>query len=213
MSELWQAIAVSIYCSVAATALCAVTGVPAGCFLAMTEFRGKRLVSGLLNTLLSLPTVIVGLAGYMLMSRRSVLGPLHLLFSPTAIIIGEFILAMPIMIVFSHAAVASVEPSARETASMLGASRFRIARMLVSEARFGIMAALAATFGRLIGEVGIAMMLGGNIAGYTRTMTTAIALEASKGEIGLGLKLGGVLLLIAVVINLAMRYLQGRGGQ
>ncbi|MBN1129893.1 MAG: ABC transporter permease [Chitinispirillaceae bacterium] len=210
MSELLSAIHVSLYVSLVATLLCAIVGIPLGCLVALTAFRGKQAVLAVLNTLLSLPTVVVGLLGYMLLCNRSPLGGLHLLFTPGAIIVGEFILALPIMIVFSHAAITAVDPAARETAAILGASKARTVRMLVSEARFGIMAAVAAVFGRLIGEVGIAMMLGGNIAGFTRTMTTAIALEASKGEVVLGLKLGAILLLIAVAVNLLLRRLQGR---
>jgi len=210
MIELWPAITVSLYVSTAATALCAVAGIPLGCLIASASFPGKRLLLGILNTLLSLPTVVVGLLGYMLLCRKSALGGLNLLFTPEAIIVGEFILALPIMIVFSHSATAAVDPAARETARILGAGKWRTMLMLVSEARFGIMAAVAAAFGRLIGEVGVAMMLGGNIAGYTRTMTTTIALEASKGEVMLGLKLGVILLLLAVGVNVVLRYLQGK---
>jgi tungstate transport system permease protein len=211
MNELWSAISVSLYVSIVATVLCAIVGIPLGSLIALTQFRGKQALLAVLNTLLALPTVVVGLLGYMLLCSRSPFGALHLLFTPGAIIVGEFILALPIMIVFSHAAIAAVDPAARETAVILGVSRSRTVRMLVSEARFGIMAAVAAVFGRLVGEVGIAMMLGGNIAGFTRTMTTAIALEASKGEVILGLKLGAILLLIAVAVNLLLRRLQGRG--
>jgi len=209
MTELWHATGVSLYCSVIATALCAVIGIPSGCLLAMVEFRGKRIILDIFNTLLSLPTVVVGLLVYLLLCRRSFLGPLGLLFTPSAIIIGEFMLALPLMIVFTHSAVAAIDPAARETAKVLGAGWRTTAQMLVSEARFGIMAAVAAVFGRLVGEVGIAMMLGGNIAGYTRTMTTTIALEASKGEVALGLKLGGMLMLIAVAVNVIIRRMQG----
>jgi tungstate transport system permease protein len=210
MIDLWSAIGVSLYVSVAATILCAAAGIPLGCLIASATFTGKRPLLAVLNTLLSLPTVVVGLLGYMLLCRRSPIGGLNLLFTPEAIIAGEFILALPIMIVFTHSAVAAVDPAARETALILGAGKARTMRMLVSEARFGILAAVAATFGRLIGEVGVAMMLGGNIAGYTRTMTTTIALEASKGEVILGLQLGGVLLLLAVGVNVILRYLQGK---
>ncbi|MBN2036431.1 MAG: ABC transporter permease [Chitinispirillaceae bacterium] len=210
MSDLGSAVCISLYTSTVATSFCAAAGIPLGCAIALHSFPGKRLVVGLLNTLLSLPTVVVGLLGYMLLCRSSPLGSLHLLFTPEAIIIGEFILALPIMIVFTHAAVAAVDPAAQETARLLGAKGFRLFFLMVSEARFGIMAAVAAVFGRLIGEVGIAMMLGGNIAGFTRNMTTTIALEASKGEVTLGLKLGGILLLLAVSVNLVLRYLQGR---
>jgi tungstate transport system permease protein len=211
MNDISSAVLISLYVSVAATILCAAAGIPLGCALGVREFTGKRLLICLLNTLLSLPTVVVGLLGYLLLCRKSVFGPLHLLFTQSAIILGEFLLALPIMVVFTHTAIAGVDKTAKETARTLGASDFRIMTMLITEARFGILAAVAATFGRLVGEVGIAMMLGGNIAGYTRTMTTAIALEASKGEIAVGLKLGGILLLIAVGVNVLLRFLQGKG--
>ena len=209
-NQFWSAIFISLYASTAATVLCTIIGIPLGCGLALSHFKGKHLTLSLLNTLLSFPTVVVGLIVYLLICRNSVLGGLHLLFTPEAIIFGEFILALPIMVVFSHSAVASIDPTARETAILLGVNAPRLFLMLISEARLGIIAAIAATFGRLIGEVGVAMMLGGNIAGYTRTMTTTIALEASKGEVLLGLQLGGVLLLLAVVVNLLLRYLQGK---
>jgi len=212
MTELQSAVWVSITVSLSATALCALAGLPAGCLLALRDFAGKRAVLALLNTLLALPTVVVGLVGYLLLCRRGPLGPLHLLFTPGAIVFGEFILALPIMVVFAHAAVAGVDRAARDTARTLGAGPAALAWTLLSEARFGILAAVAATFGRLVGEVGIAMMLGGNISGYTRTMTTAIALEASKGQAGPALQLGGVLLAIAVAVNVVLRVLQGQAG-
>jgi tungstate transport system permease protein len=210
MNELWSAVSVSLHVSLIATLLCAAVGIPLGCAVALTRFHGKQALLAVLNTLLSLPTVVVGLIGYLVLCSRSPFGGLHLLFTPGAIIFGEFILALPIMVVFSHSAFVALDPAARETAQVLGAGKWLTMRMLVSEARFGILAAVAAVFGRLVGEVGIAMMLGGNIANFTRTMTTAIALEASKGEIILGLKLGAILLLIAVGVNLLLRRLQGR---
>jgi tungstate transport system permease protein len=162
---------------------------------------------------MAIPTVVVGLFVYTLIARRAPLGSLGLLFSVPAMIIGQALLALPIMVVLAHTTFAAVERGARETALTLGAGPGAVTMTLVREARFGLMAAVAATFGRLIGEVGISMMLGGNIAGYTRTMTTAIALETSKGEFMLGLKLGFILLAIALLVNLGLRYFQGLGDE
>jgi tungstate transport system permease protein len=210
MNDAFSAVAVSLSVSIASTALCAVVGIPAGCALAMIPLRGKGIVLGMLNTLLSLPTVVVGLLVFLLICRGSIFGDLHLLFTPWAMILGQFVLALPIMTVFSHSALNNLDKAVAETARMLGAGHFDTAITIIREAKFGIMAAVAATFGRLVGEVGIAMMLGGNIAGYTRTMTTTIALETSKGELSVGLKLGCILLMIALIVNIGLRHLQGR---
>jgi tungstate transport system permease protein len=206
MNSFVSAILVSLKVSLAATLLCIVVGIPLGCAIAISRFGGKNILLSFLNTLLAVPTVVVGLFVYFFICSQSPLGRFHLLFTPGAIIIGQFILALPIMVVFSCTAVAAVERSALETAKMLGAQKVRAFATLIAEARFGILAAIAATFGRLIGEVGVSMMLGGNIAGYTRTMTTTIALETSKGEFALGLHLGSVLLAIALIVNFALRY-------
>jgi tungstate transport system permease protein len=213
MSDLLSPILVSIETACAATFVCVLVGVPCGYVLAVRRFRGRQPLITVLNTLMAIPTVVVGLFVYTLIARRAPLGSLGLLFSVPAMIIGQALLALPIMVVLAHTAFAAVERGARETALTLGAGPGAVTMTLVREARFGLMAAVAATFGRLIGEVGISMMLGGNIAGYTRTMTTAIALETSKGEFMLGLKLGFILLAIALLVNLGLRYFQGLGDE
>jgi tungstate transport system permease protein len=210
MNNLASAVTVSLQVSLTATALCAAVGMPLGCLIAVSAFRGKTALISVLNTLLALPTVVVGLFAYFLLCNRSPLGNMRLLFTPWAIVIGQFVLALPIMVTFSNTAVAGIQATARETAQTLGASSGAVLMTLISEARFGIMAAVAATFGRLVGEVGVSMMLGGNIAGYTRTMTTTIALETSKGEFALGLKLGAILLIIALAVNVCLQYLRHR---
>ena len=210
MNGFLSAIAVSLRVSFSATLLCVLFGIPLGCTIAVSCFKGKNILLSFLNTLLAIPTVVVGLFVYFLLCARSPLGTMRLLFTPSAIIIGQFVLALPIMVIFSCTAVSSIDKSARETAKTLGARKTQAFFTLVSEARFGILAAIAATFGRLVGEVGVSMMLGGNIAGYTRTMTTTIALETSKGEFALGLQLGAALLAIALIVNFALRYLKGR---
>jgi tungstate transport system permease protein len=212
MSDLFSAVRVSLLVSSSATVLCAVVGVPLGALLALREFRGKGAVVTVLNMLLAVPTVVVGLLVYAMICRGSVLGRYQLLFTPGAIVLGQFVLALPIMVAFCHSAVAGVEHGARDTAVTLGAGGPLLVWTLLSEARFGVLAAVAAAFGRVIGEVGVSMMLGGNIAGYTRTMTTTIALETSKGEFGLGIRLGVILLLIALGVNALLRFLQGKAG-
>jgi tungstate transport system permease protein len=210
MNDLFIIILTSLKVSLAATLICSIFGIPAGYFIAVNRFRGKQTLITVLHTLLSVPTVVIGLFVYSLICNGSLLGNFRLIFSLAAIIMGQVILALPIMVVYAHTAITAVDRSARETALTLGASQLMVTRTVIREARFGLVAAFAATFGRLIGEVGISMMLGGNIYGYTRTMTTAIALETSKGEFALGLQLGVVLLVIALMVNLIFRHFKGK---
>ncbi|MBD3327482.1 ABC transporter permease subunit, partial [candidate division KSB3 bacterium] len=160
--------------------------------------------------LMALPTVVIGLFGYSLISRRGPLGTLELLFTPTAMVMGQIVLAMPIIMALTISAVQGVDPRVRRTATVLGASPFQSALAMVAEARFALMAAIITGFGRVIGEVGASMMLGGNIKGYTRNLPTAIALETSKGEFGFGLALGIILMTVALCVNFLMRFLQSR---
>jgi tungstate transport system permease protein len=154
--------------------------------------------------------VVIGLVLYGLLSRQGPLGAWGLLFTPAAMIVGQTVLAAPIVANYTLAAVAGADPRIMTTALTLGAGRFRAVWQLLLEIRFGIIAAVVAGFGRVIAEVGVAMMLGGNIRGYTRTMTTAIALETSKGEFAFGLALGIVLMAVALVVNLFLNLLQQR---
>jgi len=203
-----RAAAVTLEVSFAATLIASLAGLPAGYLLAVGRFRGRGLAIASVQTLLGLPTVVIGLLAYGFISRRGPLGFADLLFTPSAIVVGLVVLALPIVIVFGMTAVASVDARARETALTLGASTARAAWAVVREARFGLVAAVLAGFGRVASEVGIAMMLGGNIEGYTRTLTTAIALESTKGEFGFGIALGAVLMAILFATNLLSRLLQ-----
>ncbi|HEY7745535.1 MAG TPA: ABC transporter permease, partial [Desulfuromonadales bacterium] len=160
--------------------------------------------------LMALPTVVVGLVLYGFLSRQGPLGVWGFLFTPVAMIIGQIVLSVPIVANYTVAAVAGADPRIMNTALTLGAGRLRAAWQLLLEVRFGVMAAVVAGFGRVIAEVGVAMMLGGNIRGYTRTMTTAIALETSKGEFAFGLALGLVLMTVALFVNLFLNLLQQR---
>jgi tungstate transport system permease protein len=201
---------VSLYTSSCAIVIAALLGVPIGLWLGLNRFRGRQLLLALLNTLMALPTVVVGLLLFGLLSRQGPLGPLGLLFTPVAMIIGQTVLATPIVANLVLAAVTGADQRIIDTALTLGASRLQAAIQLLREIRFGVMAAVIAGFGRVIAEVGVAMMLGGNIRNSTRTMTTAIALETSKGEFAFGLALGILLLSIALLVNLFLNVLQQR---
>lgn len=200
----------SLRVAVSATMIAAVLGIPLAYFVATREFKGKGALLTLFNTLMALPTVVVGLFCYSFLSRKGPLGFLDLLFTPSGIIIGDVILAFPLIVGLTIAAVHSVDPRARMTAASLGASPRQASITILAEARFGLMAALFNGFGRVVAEVGSAMMLGGNIRGYTRTITTAIALETSKGEFAFGMALGIILLTVALSVNLTFRRLQAR---
>ncbi|WP_020676725.1 ABC transporter permease [Geopsychrobacter electrodiphilus] len=200
----------SLYTSSCSILFAALVGIPAGLWLGIDRFRGRRLIITLLNTLMALPTVVVGLVLFGVFSRQGPLGSLGLLFTPWAMIAGQTVLATPIVANYVLAAVNGSDPRIMGTVITLGASRFQAANQLLKEIRFGVMAAVIAGFGRVIAEVGVAMMLGGNIRGVTRTMTTAIALETSKGEFAFGLSLGIVLLSVALVVNLFLNLLQQR---
>lgn len=209
-SEVLTTVGVSLYTSAIAIALASIVGIPFGTVVGLGKFTGRRVVLTCLNTLMALPTVVVGLVLFGLFSRQGPLGPLGLLFTPWAMIAGQTVLAAPIVANYTVAVVSGADPRILPTAMTLGAGRINALISLLREVRFGIIAAVVAGFGRVIAEVGVAMMLGGNIRGLTRTMTTAIALETSKGEFAFGLALGVVLLVVALVINLFLNVLQHR---
>lgn len=207
--DMLEIVSVSMMVSSIATILASIIGLPIGYLVATHRFPGRRLATTTLNTLLALPTVVVGLVVYAMLSRRGPIGFLDLLYTPAAMIVGETILAIPIVAAFTVSALHGIDRRVRDTALTLGATSTQVARTRVLEARFGILAAVVASFGRVIAEVGAAMMLGGNIRGSTRTMTTAIALETSKGEFGLAMALGIILLIVAFAANILFHWLQG----
>ncbi len=209
-AELYAIVLVSLKVASSSTLIASFLGIPAGFAIAFKEFPGKRTVITILNTLLALPTVVVGLFVYAFISRRGIFGPLDLLYTQKAIIIGQVILIIPIVTTFTIAAISHIDDRYRKTAMTLGATTFQTAIVIFREGRFGIMAAVIASFGRVIAEVGISMMLGGNAKGFTRTMTTAMALEYDKGEFILAVALGVILLMISFTVNLFFNYLQGR---
>ena len=208
--EVMGVLLLTLRVSVVSAAISALIGVPAGFIIGVSRFKGRSLVLAILNTAMSLPTVTVGLVIFALISRRGPLGPFGLLFTPTAIIIGEIVLALPIVTALSCAAVNGIDASVRKTAFTLGAGRLAAAMAVVSEARYAVLAAVVAGFGRVVAEVGSAMMLGGNIKGATRTLTTAIAFETGKGEFAFSFALGILLLLLAFVVTGAFHLLNRR---
>jgi tungstate transport system permease protein len=205
-------ISLSLKVSFFSTLISGLAGVPLGLVIALNDFRGKRLVTTVLNTLLSLPTVVIGLFVYSFISRRGLLGSMGLLYTPKAMIIGQIILILPIITTLTITALSRIDGRYRKTALTLGANPLQTAFVIVREARFGILASVIVAFGRVIAEVGISMMLGGNARGFTRTMTTAMALEFDKGEFTMSIALGIVLLLISFAVNIIFNYFQGKVG-
>lgn len=208
--EIISIVAISIKVSGASTVIASLMGIPLGFFIAFESFAGKRMVITCLNTLLALPTVVIGLFVYAFISRRGILGPLDLLYTQKAMVIGQTILILPIVATFTIAAISRIDERYRKTAMTLGANRRQTAFVILREARFGIVAAVIAAFGRVIAEVGISMMLGGNARGFTRTMTTAMALEYDKGQFVLAVTLGIILLGLSFTINLMFHFFQGK---
>ncbi len=210
--EMYFIVYVSLSVSFFSTVIASLLGVPLGFLVAVRQFRGKRAVITILNTMLALPTVVIGLFVYAFLSRSGLLGFMGLLYTPKAIIIGQVILILPWVATFTMAAVSRIDERYRNTALTLGASGMQAALVVAREARFGILAAIIAAFGRVIAEIGIAMMLGGNIKGFTRTMTTAMALEHNKGEFVLAVALGIVLLTVSLLMNIILQLAQGKYG-
>jgi len=194
--------------------LAIILGLPLGDLLALKRVPLRGLVLGLINTGMGLPPVVVGLFLYLFLSRSGPLGFLEFLYTPGAMVIAQLILAFPIVASLSHTAIVNVNPIIRQAAQVLGANPLQEALTVVREARYGIMTGGIAALGRVTAEVGAVIMVGGNIAGYTRVMTTTIALETDKGNFDLAIALGIILLGLSLLINLAFRALQriGRTG-
>ena len=210
-AELWRIIWISLKVSLSALVLATPFAVALGFWVASNRFRGRRLVIVLLQGLLSFPTVVVGLILYLLFSRSGPLGPWHLLFTQDAMIIGQAIIAFPVLAAFTLAAVHGADPRLRETAVSLGAGPLRSALTSLYEVRFAVVAGVLNGFGRVISEVGCSMMVGGNIAGLTRNIPTAIALETSKGDFAQGIALGAVLMVFALGVTALLALVQNEG--
>lgn len=206
---LWKIIWISLKTSIVGLLIATPVAVLIGYLIATHEFVGRRIVIWIAQAALSLPTVLIGLLLYLMLSRQGPFGSLQWLFTQSGIIAGQVLIVLPVLIAFTLSAVQAADPRLAETAIVHGASRWRVMLTVLHEVRFGVMAAVINGFGRVISEVGCAMMVGGNIAGETRTITTAIALETSKGEFAQGIALGIVLVAFALLINAAMMLVQG----
>ena len=206
--EVYQVVWTSLWISLVAIIIAALVATPLGLLVHFRSFTGKVFLRQSLNTLMAMPTVVVGLFLYGLFTRQGPLGDLGLLYTPAAIIIGECVLILPIILNLTISAAAGADPRVISTCKSLGATEIQQIGLFINEVRFALVAALVTGFGRAIGEVGIAMMLGGNIEGFTRTMTTAIALETSKGEFEFAMALGLLLLFTAFVVNMALQRIQ-----
>jgi tungstate transport system permease protein len=199
-------LAISFSSTIIATLIC----LPLGSLIHFNNFHGKRTLINFIQTFYSVPTVAVGLLVFLLFSRAGPLGFLELLFTPTIMVIGQVILISPIILGLTISALSGVDKIAYETAVAMGASQFQAASTVIREAKFAIFSTIIMGFGRAISEVGLALMVGGNIRGYTRVMTTAISLETSKGDIVLSIALGMILISLALIINFALNRLQQR---
>lgn len=213
---LWQIIGVTAQVCGTALLISAVIGIPIGAYLGLTKFPGRRMVQALVYTGMGLPPVLVGLGVYLLISNNGLLGPLQQewipkLFTIEAMVLAQVIIAVPMVVGYTMSAVGEVSPDLRLQVRSLGATRWQVIGVTLKEARRGVLVALIGGLGSIISEVGAVMMVGGNIEGSTRVMTTAILLETRRGNFQLALGLGVVLLGIAFAINFSAAQLQGRG--
>jgi len=208
--EIWGILWLSLQVSGAATLISLALGIPAGAALALARFPGRGLVVSAVNTGMGLPPVVVGLAVYLLLSRSGPLGFLDWLFTPAAMVLAQAVIALPVVAGITLSAVSAVPPEVLTQVRALGASRWQARWAMLREARAGVGAALAAAFGRAVAEVGAALMVGGNVQGHTRVLTTAIVLETGKGAFALALALAGWLLALALAVNVGLLALQGR---
>lgn len=204
----FQILARSVQVSGGAMVIAVAVGLPIGILLGVARFRGRQILVALVYTGFALPPVVVGLVVYLFLSREGPVGGLELLFSPTAMVVAQALLATPYVAGVSLAAVQAVPPDVRLQARALGAGPGRSLWMQVREARLGILAAVIAGFGAVISEVGAAMMVGGNIAGETRVLTTAIVLETRRGSFETAMALGFILLAIVLVVNMLLTRVQ-----
>ena len=210
-AEIFGIALLTLKVAVVATIVACGIGLPLGYFLATRRIWGRRAALTMVNTALAFPTVVVGLLLYGLLSRRGPLGGLGWLYTWQAIVIGDVLLALPIAAALSAAAIQGVDPRIRRSAETLGAGKWRTAWTVAREGRFALAAVITAAFGQVVAEVGAAMIVGGNIQGSTRTLTTAVALHTSQGDFGFALALGIVLLGLALLVNIALQVMQGRG--
>ncbi|MHC6527291.1 ABC transporter permease [Vibrio proteolyticus] len=208
---LWEIVAVSFSVSLSAISLVLLPAILLSFVLAYTEFKGKWFLLSIINTMQAIPTVVIGLLLYMMLSRSGPLGNWEMLFTQKAMIFGQMLVCFPVLVSMMHGALQSSDRRAIETAITLGVSTSRIAATMIWETRFPLMAATTAGFSRIVTEVGCSMMVGGNIMSVTRNIPTAIALESSKGAFAQGVALGIVLLTLALVLNFLLSSMRGKG--
>lgn len=211
--EIWQITFLSLQVSLIATLISLLIGLPLGTWLALGNFRARSFILSIINTGMALPPVVVGLVVAILLWRSGPLGDLKLIYTPVAIIIAQTVISAPVVTGLTAAALESLDPRLQQQLLGLGASRGQMIWHLWREARLPLLAALMAGFGSVISEVGASMMVGGNIKGQTRVLTTAIVLETSKGEFGRALALSTLLLVLTYLINLALTWIQQRGAK
>jgi len=209
--DLLSIIFLSLAVSGTALLIAAAAGLPLGAFIGLKRLPGRGLIISFMNTFMGLPPVVVGLFLYLLLSRSGPLGFMGLLYTPSAMIIAQSLLAFPIVTSLCHSAVISVDPLIRQASLTLGATPFQVTVTVIMEARYGIMSAIVAAFGRVMAEVGAILIVGGNIARYTRVMTTTIALETDKGNFELALALGIILLALSLLVNSLLHLVQRKG--
>ena len=200
----------SLQISAISTLLSSLVCIPLGGLIHFHRFSGRRLLLNVIQTFYSFPTVCIGLIVFLLVSRSGPLGGLGLLFTPTAMIMAQVLLIAPILLGLTVSALSGVDKAIKDTAMSLGATQFQVIWTIIKEARFAVGAAIIMGFSRAISEVGAAIMVGGNIKGFTRVLTTAIALETQKGDLAFALALGIVLVVLALVISITMNAIQGK---
>jgi len=208
--EVWRITFLSLQISLTATVMSLLLGIPLGTYLALAEFPGRRFVLSLVNTGMSLPPVVVGLFVTIFLWRSGPLGFLRLLYTPTAMIIAQVVIAAPIVTGLTVAAIQQLNPKLRLQILALGASRTQLVWLLLREARLPLLAAIMAGFGGVISEIGASMMVGGNILGHTRVLTTATVMETGKGNFDVAIALSVILLLLIFAINAMLTYTQQR---
>lgn len=228
MTEIWQAFIIatklivsldpevmeiagrSLRISMTSCLLASLMCIPLASLIHFHNFPGKRILINVIQTLFSLPTVCVGLFVFVLFSRAGPVGGTNLLFTPTVMVLGQMILITPILLGLTISALSGIDKAILDTAISLGASSLQVTVVVLREARYAVLAAIIMGFGRAISEVGLALMVGGNIRGFTRVITTALSLETSKGELELSIALGIILLFIALMVNVTLNRIQQR---
>ena len=209
-SEVWGIIILSLRVSGTAILIAALISLPIGSYIALRDFRGKKTVTNFVNTFMGFPPVVMGLFVFMLLSKSGPLGSLGLLYSTTAMIFAQLLLAIPIIIGTSKAAIESVDPVLKETLQSLGSTERQLWWELIKESKRSVIAGILVAFGQAISEVGAVMIVGGNIRWHTRTFTTSIVLQTRMGEFGMAIALGLILIIITFIVNYTLTHLQNK---